>query len=262
MFFFRASEFLHYYLFSRHRKGHGIHSPFIFDLVSRIFRNKINPDIVFKIERIRQKNSSDTRVIMFKDLGAGSERMDNKIRKVSEITSYSAIPRRYGILLSSLAAEFGKKTIIEFGTSVGISTMYLASGSPDSVVYTMEGSPSVAGIARTNFSQAELANIELLEGSFDDLLPKFRKEGIKPDLVFIDGNHKKEPVLRYFDEMAEIADDEALIIIDDIHNSPEMKEAWDIITSQKRVTATIDIFRMGLVFFRSGMSRFNYVVRY
>ena len=45
---------------------------------------------------------------MFKDLGAGSVRMKTSLRKVSEIARYSPVPEKYGILLSNLAAEFGK----------------------------------------------------------------------------------------------------------------------------------------------------------
>jgi predicted O-methyltransferase YrrM len=262
MFFFRASRYLLYYLFSGHRKGYGIHSPFTFNLVSRVFRNKIDPDIVLRIESIRKKNKSDKREVTFNDLGAGSVRMDCTRRKVSDITSYSSIPAKYGILLSVLASEYGNKNIVEFGTSVGISTMYLASGSPDSVVYTMEGCHAVCEIAKENFKLCGIENIRLMEGSFDYLLPKLREEAIIPELVFIDGHHKKEPVLRYFNEMADMSGRNSVIIIDDIHQSPEMEETWNEIRKHERVSVTIDIFRMGIAFLRQGMNRINYIVRY
>jgi predicted O-methyltransferase YrrM len=260
--FFRVSRYLQYLLFSRHRKGHGIHSPYVFDLLSRVFRNKIDPDIVLTIENIRKKSTSDKRTIYVLDPGAGSSKMKTSLRKVSQIAKYSAVPRKYGLLLASLAAEFGKPVIIEFGTSLGISTMYLASSCPDALVYTMEGSSSISEIAKENFSQAGIGNIRLLKGSFDELIPELKKVATRPGLVFIDGNHKKEPVLKYFSEMAEISGKGTVIILDDIHYSTEMEEAWKEIKKHENVTFTVDLYRMGLAFFREGMSRFDYVIRY
>jgi predicted O-methyltransferase YrrM len=140
--------------------------------------------------------------------------------------------------------------------------MYLAAGSRESEVYTMEGSPSISAVAARNFSRAGFDNITLMTGSFDDLLPEIKVKAGNPGLVFIDGNHRKAPVLKYFSEMAEISDRKTVIVIDDIHLSDEMEEAWKEIKRNENVSFTIDIYRMGLVFFRKGMSRIDYVIRY
>lgn len=262
MFFFRTFKYLSYFLTARHKKGHGIHSPFVFDLVSRLFRNKTDHDTVLLIEKIRKKNKSDKRTIQVLDLGAGSLIMKRSLRKVSEIAGISAVPEKYGVLLSRLAAEFGNPDIVEFGTSLGFSTMYMAKGSPGSVIYTMEGCPATAEIAKENFREAGVGNIRLLTGSFEDLIPELLKEAVNPGLVFIDGNHRKEPVMDYFRQMAQLADKGTVIVIDDIHHSKEMEEAWAGIKQHEKVTFTVDIFRMGLVFFREGMNHFNYVIKY
>jgi predicted O-methyltransferase YrrM len=262
MFFFRVSGYLNYKLFSQHRKGHGIHSPFIFDLVSRVFRNKTGNDIVLKIEKIRKRCLFTGRTIRVIDLGAGSEKMKGDSRKVSDIARYSAVPKKYGILLSALAAEFGKPAMIEFGTSLGISTMYLASGCPASFVYTMEACPETSAIARENFREIGLENIRLVNGSFDTALPVLKSYPVTPGLVFIDGDHRREPVLKYFNDIAEISDSKTLVILDDIHQSREMEDAWSQIKKHRNVSVTVDIYRMGLVFFRRGISRSDYVIRY
>jgi predicted O-methyltransferase YrrM len=262
MFFFRLSRYLYYLLFSRHRKGYGIHSPFIFDIVSRVFRNKTGNDIVLKIENIRKRCLSSGRTIRVLDLGAGSEKMKGDSRKVSDIAKYSAVPKKYGILLSALASEFGPPAMIELGTSLGISTMYLASGCPGSLVNTIEACPETSGIALENFREAGLGNIRLMNGSFDTTLPELKGQPVSPGLIFIDGDHRKEPVLRYFNEIAEISGGQTVVILDDIHQSKEMEDAWNQIKQHKSVTVTVDIFRMGLVFFRLGMSRLDYVIRY
>jgi len=262
MIFFTASKYLKYILLSRHKKGHGIHSPFIFDLVSRVFRNKIDNDIVCSIRKVRKRLISDRRSIIVNDLGAGSEKFKTNIRKVSDIARYSPVPSKYGALLSNLASEFGKPLIVELGTSFGVSTLYMAAACPDTLVYTIEGCPAIAEIADQNFNSAGFTNIKLLTCSFDEALPLVDEAGIKPGLVFIDGNHRKDPVLKYFNYFAEMSDNKTVIVIDDIYYSKEMGEAWTKIKLNEKVSATIDIFRMGIVFFREGINHHDYTIRY
>jgi predicted O-methyltransferase YrrM len=249
-------------MFSRHKLGHGIHSPFVFDLVSRVFRNKIATDIVFNIEKIRRNLIADRRLIEVNDLGVGSKRMKTDLRKVSDIARFSSVPKKYGILLSNMSAAFGNSLIIEFGTSFGISTMYMAAGCPDASVITMEGCKVVSEIASANFIKAGLTNIKLMSGSFDKLIPVIKNQRKSPGLVFIDGDHRKEAVVRYFNQVADISDNKTVIIIDDINYSREMSDAWGEIKNNEKVSITIDLLRMGLIFFREGLTHFDYVIRY
>ena len=255
-------DYLTYLAFSKHRKGHGIHSPFVFGLVSEVFRNKIDPDIVCTIEKTRVSMLADTRTINVTDLGAGSRIMKAKLRKVSDIARYSSVPKKYGILLANMARSFGRSGILEFGTSLGISTMYMAASIPDAEIITMEGCPATSEIANENFRKSELNNITSLTGSFDELLPELRRKGVSPGLVFVDGNHRREPVLKYFNEVTEMSGPESVVILDDIHSSRSMSDAWNEIKKHEKVTSSVDVFRMGMVFFRSGMARYDYTVRY
>jgi predicted O-methyltransferase YrrM len=260
--FFHAAKYLEYIISAGHRNGHGIHSPFVFDLVSRIFRNKTAGDVVCTIEKIREQLISDRRMIIVNDLGSGSEKRKDNKRKMSEIARYSAVPSKYGILLHNLASEFGGDGIVEFGTSFGISTLYMSAGAPGSVIYTMEGCSECAEVARDIFSKAGVKNINLLVGPFETLLPQLKDENIKPGFVFIDGNHRKEPVLRYFNEIAGISGPDTIVAVDDIYDSREMTEAWEEIKRHEKVSVTVDIFRMGLVSFRQGIVHDHYKVRY
>lgn len=262
MIFSRTVNYLKYTLLSHHSKGHGIHSPFVYDLVSRVFRNKVDPSVVLRVEQIRKKMLSDKRTISVCDLGSGSLSLNTKTRKVAHIAKHSPVSRKYGKLLSNMASEFGDKLIIELGTSLGISTMYMAASRPDATVCTMEGCKETAGIASQNFSDANLDNINLLQGSFDDILPGLRSEGIKPGLVFIDGNHRKEPVIKYFNLITEFSDSRTVVIIDDINHSAEMIEAWNELRKHGKVSVSIDVFQMGIIFFREGINRISYTIRY
>jgi predicted O-methyltransferase YrrM len=258
----RTFKYLIYILLSHHRKGHGIHSPFVYDLVSRVFRNKIDPDVLFSVEQARIKMKSDRRIILVKDLGSGSDIMKTNKRRVSDIARYSSVTGKYGRLLSNMASEFGNPMVLELGTSVGLSTLYMAAGIPDTTICTIEGCPETAEIARQNFVEAGHNNIKILTGSFDEILPELALNSIRPGLVFIDGNHRKAPVMRYFNKIAEISDSKTVVIIDDINYSNEMAEVWTEIKLHKKVTISIDIFRMGILFFREGITHNDYIIRY
>ena len=263
MFSFRVAAYLRYFVISGHRRGHGIHSPFIFALVSKLFRNKSDKDIVMYIEKLRKRMVSDTRVIIKHDLGAGSFRKSSDKRvKVSEIARYSSVPRKYGIVLSAMAEEFGKPYMLELGTSLGLSAMYMALSSPDSMLHTIEGCGETAKIAEGNFEMARIRNIKLHKGTFDEKLPEILESFKAPGLVFIDGNHRREPLLRYFAMIAEKSDNNTVVIVDDIRMSHEMHQAWKEIKGHSGVSVTIDICRMGIAFFKRGINSNHFIVRY
>ncbi len=260
--FFRLRKSIQYLLFSGHRRGHGIHSPFVFNLITEVFRNKSTPDVVLNIEKARKRLKKDKRIIKVADYGAGSKKAGSYERRVSDIARYSSIPKKYGLLLYHLAAEFGGKDIIELGTSLGISTLYLASGSPGSTVHTIEGSSEIAAMASANIKDECISNIRLYEGTFDYILPLIIKSGLTPGLVFVDGNHRKEPVLNYFRLLLTVVSGTTVIVFDDINYSAEMNEAWQEIKRNERISLSIDLNRMGIVFFKEGITHNDYIIRY
>ncbi|MCU0408453.1 MAG: hypothetical protein MUD02_05845, partial [Bacteroidales bacterium] len=157
--FYTISRYLVYKTLSGHSRGHGIHSPFIFRLVSSVFRNKTGAAIVCKVENVRKQMLNDRRWITLNDLGSGSGGKKHSRRRISDIARTSPVTAKYGRLLSVMAAEFGNGYIVEMGTSAGISTMYMAlCGKPCSIL-TIEGSGELAVVAADNFRNAGLTNI-------------------------------------------------------------------------------------------------------
>lgn len=264
MFFFRLKEYLRYRLFSRYRKGHGIHSPFVYDIVSRVFRNKIDDAVVSKIEQIRKELINDKRTIIVNDLGAGSIRNMNeqKSRRVSDIAKHSSVPHKYGKLLSNLAKQFGGNGVIELGTALGISSMYMAASCSEANIDTIEGCKETAMIAENAIRKSGIGNIKIHCRSFDDCLPVLLDRKESPGMVYIDGNHRREAVLRYFNAIAEKSDNNTVVVLDDIYLSREMKDAWETIKEHKKVSVTIDVYRMGIVFFRKGINSNHFIVRH
>lgn len=261
MIFLRVIKWLKYSLLSRHYNGHGIHSPFIFDFVVTVLRNKTGTSVVNRIEEIRKLNLADKRFINVNDLGAGSASMKSSLRKISDIARSTSVPAKYGALLYSMAGAYGGESIIELGTSLGLSTMYMAAGAPGSFIYTIEGSDEVADAASVNFEKAGLINIKILKGNFEDVLPVLLKGNIKPGMVYIDGNHRREATLRYFKMILSASESDLVVVIDDIYLSKEMEQAWNEIKESEGVVS-VDLFRMGIIFIRKGMNKQQYLVRY
>jgi predicted O-methyltransferase YrrM len=140
--------------------------------------------------------------------------------------------------------------VVELGTSFGITTSYLASSNPLTKIYTHEGSPQVADIAEGTFNQLALNNVKLIRGNFDETLYQTLSNLTHVDFAFIDGNHRKIPTINYFELLLQKKTEHSVFVFDDIHWSKEMEEAWHYIRKHKSVTLSIDLFYIGIVFFR------------
>ncbi len=244
-----AKKYFHYYATAANGKGHGTHSPFVFDFIIHVLNNKKEYDCYDKIETLRKELLKNKREINVEDFGAGSALVPFKNRKIKDIAASSLKKKKYAQLLFRIAKYYHCKTIIELGTSLGITTCYLAAANADSRVYTLEGSENIANIALENFSKAGLKNIHLTKGKFEKTLHPLVKEIEKVDLLFIDGNHRKEATLEYFNIFLKKSTPQSIFIFDDIHWSKEMEEAWELIQQHNSITLTIDLFFLGLVFF-------------
>ena len=253
-------NYLKYYFSSTNQ--HGVHSPFVFNLITEVIYNKTPYYSYTEVASVRKAMLADKRVINVTDLGAGSKVNSSKMRSVSGIARHSGKAERYGQLLFRLVNYFQPSTMLELGTSLGLSTLYQASARRSGRMITIEGCTEIAEIARENISQLKLDNVELITGNFDDVLPAALKSLGSIDYAFFDGNHRKAPTLNYFEEALKYAHNDSVFIFDDIHWSDEMEEAWEAIKAHPQVTVTVDLFFMGLVFFRKEQREEHFAVRF
>ena len=245
-----ASKFIRYFLVASNGKGHGVHSPFVFDFIKNVLNDKRQFYAYESVEGIRKQMITDDSVLTIKDYGAGSIVSKSDQRKVNSIARASLKPAKYGQLLFRIANYYKSNNIVELGTSLGVTTAYLASANTNGKVITMEGADQVAKLARKNFEQLGLENIEMIEGNFDTTLNGALQNLPSVDLAFVDGNHRKQPTLNYFYQLLEKVNESSIFIFDDIHWSKTMEEAWHEISHHSSVTLSIDLFFIGLVFFR------------
>lgn len=257
---FRLSAYFKYLLSAKHRKGHGIHSPFMYKLVSEIFQKTGNYYSLFPIERQRKKFLQNKTIIEPRDFGAGSSINSHQKKKLSDIAKHSTINKKYGRLLFRLINHFEPQTMLEFGTSLGISSMYMAAPNSKSKIYSLEGCPNISKQAQEAHKNLNFNTIELINGEFSDTLPLVLSKIKQLDLVYFDGNHKKQPTLNYFKQCLRKAHNDSVFIFDDIHWSEDMQDAWKEIKRHPEITQTVDIFRFGIVFFKQELSKENFTV--
>jgi predicted O-methyltransferase YrrM len=244
-----AVKWFQYFVSASNSSGHGIHSPFVYELIREVFNDDRDYYAYKLIETAKRNLLQDNRLVQVADFGAGSAIRKNSPKKISSIAKTALSDQKFGRLLFRLANYYNAKNILELGTSLGISAAYLASADATSRVVTLEGSVSVAKIATETFQKLKLGNIQQISGDFKETLSEAVAVNPPADLVFIDGNHRKKPVLDYFEQILNKISSSSLIIIHDIHWSKDMEEAWDTIQKHASVKMSIDIFSAGLVFF-------------
>jgi predicted O-methyltransferase YrrM len=237
---------------------HSLHSPFLFNLYTKTIKKKTLQEDFNAIEQVRQQLIHSNKKITVTQLGAMSRVNNGLARPVSAIAKNGITSAAISKLLFNLINDFDCKNIIELGTSFGINTMYMATKAPVKVS-TFEGCPNTAKIARNNFDELGYANIELIIGNIDETLPEFIQQSTgKIDLVFMDANHKFEPTISYFNQLLKLCNNQSILIIDDIYWSPEMTRAWQELKNHPLVTTSVDLYELGILFFRPELEKAHF----
>lgn len=236
---------------------HSIHSPFFFDFYEKVIRGKKEREEFEDIEQIRRKLLESTMEIDVQDLGASSAYFKNEKRTLSEIAATSISPQKICEFLYRIVRYQQATSVVELGTSAGITTLYLAKNQRAQVT-TFEGHRTLGDIATTNFEALESKNIKLVQGNIDTTLPAFLQNPAKINFVLMDANHRYEPTLRYFQLLSRRMAEKGIIIIDDINHSKEMARAWSELKNHDLVYGSVDLYRCGILFFDPALNRQHY----
>jgi predicted O-methyltransferase YrrM len=256
-----AEKYIHYYIKAYNGKGHGMHSPFVYDFIINVL-NK-NQNSINSIEQLRNHLLQNNNIIDVEDFGAGSVTKALKHRTIASIAKNAAKPKKYAQVLHNIAKHYQCNNIIELGTSLGISSAYMATANPFCKVYTCEGSKNIAQLAKENFKKLFIENIEVLEGEFNKSYTQALEHCNTVDLLYVDGNHQYQPTINYFEQALPKLHNSSIVIFDDIHWSKGMEDAWEHIKQLDVVSETIDLFFIGIVFVRKEQkAKQHFTIRY
>ena len=247
--------FLSYLMHSTNE--HGVHSPFVFEMLTKCFYDKKKYDAYKTIKTYKKTLTKNKTIINITDFGAGSHVFKTNQRQVKALAKHVGISKKRGELLYRLCKHYNVKKALEFGTSLGLGTCSLALGSQH--VTTVEGCPETAKIAQQYFKKFKLNNIQLIQDNFEKVINQLKT---KFDLIYIDGNHQELATLHYFEQLIPLSHNDTLFIFDDIHWSKGMENAWQTIYNDKRVTVSIDTFQWGIVSLRKEQQKEHFVIRF
>lgn len=254
-------KYIPYLLTSRHSRGHGIHSPFVYDFVTNVLRGPDHTDYK-QIERLKEDLKHDFSELHIIDPGAGSQSGAEKILSAAYIVNHTSVNSKFGRLIARLVDWLSPSTIIELGTGAAFSTMYMAVAADQCKIFSIEGCPEIAKLAERNITKLGLFNTEIITGSFTDLLPSLLPKIHHTLLVFIDGDHRGSHLINYFESILPFTNENSVFVFDDIRWSGSMEKAWKDIIKREEISVSIDLFRMGILFMKRNIFKQHYVIRF
>lgn len=230
---------------------HDLHSPFLYNFYIELIKNELPFGDFEELNQIRKELLKDSTKIEYTDLGAGSKKLSSDIRIIKQIARYGIAQKKQAEFLYRLVNKFNPSTIVELGTSLGLSTLYLSKAAPRSSVYTIEGCSDLVDFSTNLFQKHNVRNIQTINGNFDTTFPKLLQSIDSLDIFYIDGNHAYEPTMLYFKMALEKKNTKSVFVFDDIYWSESMQQAWKEICAHPQVTISLDLFYFGIVFFRT-----------
>ena len=261
----RILAYLKHSLTAWNTTGEGIHSPYLFELVRFVLRDRNSYYCFADIERRRDLLLSCPDTLEVVDYGSAGTKDGLHIhRRVCDIAKRQLESPKVGQALFRLVNWMGMQEkrpleILELGTSLGVTTAYLAASDSRNRVTTMEGSAEVLKVAKGVWRALKLENIEWQEGNIDNTLYKYARE--KLDVVYVDANHTYEATMCNVQYLLPMMSEKGVIVLDDIHYSEGMEQAWKELKSDDRVTTSMDLYHVGLLFVDPHYLKRNYRIR-
>lgn len=243
------------------KNQHGVHSPFVFDLVTKCFYDKKNYPEFSILKNYRNSLLENKDTIEVTDFGVGSRVFKSNTRAINQIAKNAGISSKRAQLLFKIIHYFQPESILEIGTSLGIATSAMSLGNKNSKIITLEGCANTISVAKSQCQLQNLNNIEFIISEFSSYLTTQNLQPRTYKLIYFDGNHSKKATLDYFEFLLPTITNDSVWIFDDIHWSENMEDAWEIIKKHPKVTVTIDTYQWGIVFFRREQKKEHFVIR-
>lgn len=246
---------------------HDLHSPFLYNFYMELIKNEHPFGDFEELNIIRKQLESNDTSITITDFGAGSKKLNSNTRQIKQIAKYGIAQKKQAEFLYRLLNKFAPQTIIELGTSVGLTSLYLSKALPKSTIYTIEGCPNLFQFSKALFKkelrQRVTTNIISINGNFNTEFPKLLSQLDSLDFLYIDGNHAYEPTMNYFNLALKKKKSNSIFVFDDIYWSEGMQKAWKEICANKEVTLSLDLFYFGIVFFKTeNKEKEHFVLRF
>lgn len=240
----------------RYRKGFGVHSPFVFNLITKVIEER-KPYYCFydiELERMKLLDRHDPA-----EGCDGNNRTKPPVRTVAELANREAFPKKKGELLFRLVHYFGSKRIVQVGTGTGISTLYLTSCATGLKCIALESRPEYARIASRLLEKHAANPVDIRVGEYKESAGPAWEEMGKVDFVFFH-TPEEENNRALFREAVKHVHAGTIFVIDGIRRNKEMRVFWREVCRHPAVTVTADLYSAGIIFFNPKLYKRNYIV--
>jgi len=241
--------------------AYSVHSPFVYSLYSEVLRpgSFVVEKNLFHAENLL--NQLYVNKGSFSATDTGEQSRAGKVFTIGQKAKSVSQNSKGGRILYRLVKKFQAENIVELGTGAGASSIYMSCASPSARICTIEGNASMALIAKDLFQKWGNDNVHLFEGLFDDVLPSVLSQLQSVDIAFIDGDHKGESLLRYYEMLLTFMKDNSILVLHDIYWSDDMNEAWKKLISRPEVHVSVDVFHFGLLFFNKAQPKQHFQLK-
>lgn len=233
-----------------------VDSPFVSKFISHVLESREEPTALRDLRDLRDELKADRRQVRLAPMGAGSSVSKMKIRTVRDILHNSVSTHNQQALLYRLIKLYQPKTMLELGTCLGISAVAQWRGHREGRLYTIEGDPALHQLAKKIIKKLEPGHgdhIKVISGSFANVLPSLLNQMGSLDYLFIDGDHHSEALLSYYDICKNYLHEKSIVVIHDLYWSKDMHQAWIQISRRPEVTAALDLYHSGILFFNQSI---------
>ncbi len=255
-------KYLQHRVVSRYRNGYGIHSPYLYALVRNVIFNRADVQVPEEVLLSHRKLRGDTIAIEIDDKGAGSRITSGARRTIGSMVKHSSVTEKQGALLYRLCRWYQPATVLELGTGLGISTSYLASGSGNAEIITVEGSAAKLAYAVHNFPVRVSKKVDFRSGTFAEHFEMMLNRAGERTIVFIDGDHRYQSTLNKVRAFLRRDLENIMIILDDIYWSDEMERAWKECLADPNVDISLDLFHFGILIRRPGIAKQHLIIKF
>ncbi|MCE5226042.1 MAG: SAM-dependent methyltransferase [Porphyromonadaceae bacterium] len=242
----------------RYRKGYGVHSPFVYNVITKVIEESGSYYPLSDIALTRLKLHYREEMVSYPDK---RNKEKSKQQTIGHLVQKKAISPKQGALLFKLTNYFKPVHILQIGTTMGLSSLYLTSYASGLRCIALESLPEFAAVARETLKEAR-NQIDLRVGNYLNLLPQAIQDLKQLDFVFFNTPNDELSCSLLFNECVKHVHQETVFVFVGIKSSAKMRKIWAEICSHPDVTVTIDLYSLGIVFFNNKLHKRNYITYY
>lgn len=215
------------YLLQR-KSEYGIHSPFVYEFMRKVLNDSGSNrdyDTIYRISRLLDKR----------------KHINYYLRKRSR-------------LLYRMVRYFEPDSVVSFGKTSALNTAAMALGHLQSKVYLEESTDFL-----DTLNSMGVVNVSLIQPEeFDSEHFKQLNSGF----VFFGHNSFEDDTWDYLGDCLNHKTSDSVFIFEGIHRTRDMEDAWEEIKGNEDVSVTFDLYCVGVVFFREGIEKQDFVLKY